>query len=137
NNVHNIRKLLRLVVEHGTASKADAAGYRVGGKTGTAEKPGTTSAGYSSSAQIASFVGAFPIDNPRYVLLAMVDEPKGTDATYGYATGGWVAAPVVSRVVERMGPLLGIRPVYEVPNSDKDPKNWVYYDGRRAHAVSF
>ena len=44
---------------------------------------------------MATFVGAFPMDDPRYVVLAMIDEPKGNDSTFGYATGGWVAAPLV------------------------------------------
>src|SRR3546814_7309291 len=62
------------------------------------------------NARIASFVGAFPVDDPRYVIFAMVDEPKPTKQTYGYATGGWVAAPLVGRLVERIGPLLGVAP---------------------------
>ncbi len=100
--------LMRLVVQYGTGRKADAPGYMVGGKTGTADK--LIGRRYSDDARIATFVGAFPMDSPRYVVLAMVDEPKGNESTLGYATGGWVAAPVVRRVVERIGPLVGIRP---------------------------
>jgi cell division protein FtsI (penicillin-binding protein 3) len=100
--------LMRLVVQYGTGRKANAAGYMVGGKTGTADK--LVGRRYSNDARTAAFVGAFPMDDPRYVIFAMVDEPKGNDSTYGYATGGWVAAPVVRRVVERIGPLVGIRP---------------------------
>jgi len=103
-----MRQLMRLVVSRGTGRKADAPGYGVGGKTGTADKQ--ANGGYSKRALISSFVGAFPMDDPRYVLLALLDEPKGTAKTKGYATGGWVAAPVVRRMVERMGPLLGILP---------------------------
>ena len=103
-----LRKLLRLVVEDGTGGRADAPGYLVGGKTGTAEKSGT--GGYRRQALISSFIGAFPVDDPRYVVFAMLDEPKGTKKTHGYATGGWVAAPVVGKVVRRIGPLAGIRP---------------------------
>src|SRR3546814_2402204 len=66
--------------------------------------------GYARNARIASFVGAFPMDDPRYVVFAMVDEPKPTKETYGYATGGWVAAPLAGRVIERIAPLLGIQP---------------------------
>ena len=91
-----------VVVEHGTGKQADAVGYLVGGKTGTADKE--IAATYRHNALISSFVGAFPMNDPRYVVLAMVDEPKGTKKTYGYATGGWVAAPVVRpHVIERMG----------------------------------
>jgi cell division protein FtsI (penicillin-binding protein 3) len=50
------------------------------------------------------------MDDPRYVIFAMIDEPKPTKETYGYATGGWVAAPLAGRLVERIGPLLGIAP---------------------------
>ena len=103
-----MRQLMRLVVAKGTGRKADAAGYLVGGKTGTADK--AAGRGYSRNSRIASFVGAFPMDDPRYVVFAMVDEPKPTKETYGYATGGWVAAPLVGRLVERIGPLLGIAP---------------------------
>jgi len=106
-----IRRLMRLVVTQGTATMAAAPGYVVGGKTGTAEK--TAGHGYIKKALLSSFVGAFPINDPRYLVIAMVDEPKGTKRTYGYATGGWVAAPMVGRVIKQMGPLLGISPVDE------------------------
>jgi cell division protein FtsI (penicillin-binding protein 3) len=104
-----MRYLMRLIVESGTGSKADAEGYLVGGKTGTAEKTGV--GGYARKALLSSFVGAFPIDDPRYVVLAMVDEPHGTKESAGYATGGWVAAPVVSRAISQIGPMLGMRPM--------------------------
>ena len=87
---------------------ADAPGYLDGGKTGTADK--LKGRRYARGARIASFAGAFPMDRPRYVVFAMIDEPKGNESTHGYATGGWVAAPAVRRVVERMAPLLGIQP---------------------------
>ncbi len=64
-------------------------------------------------ALLSSFVSAFPMNDPRYVLFVMLDEPKGTEKTFGYATGGWVAAPVVRRVIARLGPMLGIAPVDE------------------------
>ena len=103
-----MRGLMRLVVLSGTGRKANAPGYQVGGKTGTADK--LVGRRYADDARIASFVGAFPMRDPRYVVFAMVDEPKGHEGTHGYATGGWVAAPVIRRVVERMGPLVGIHP---------------------------
>ena len=103
-----MRQLMRLVVVKGTGRKANAEGYLVGGKTGTADKQ--VGRGYARNARIASFVGAFPMDDPRYVVFAMIDEPKPTKETFGYATGGWVAAPLVGRLVERMAPLLGIAP---------------------------
>jgi len=103
-----MRSLMRLVVRTGTGKNADVQGYLVGGKTGTAEKQ--VGGKYEKKALISSFVGAFPMTNPRYVVLAVVDEPQGIKATYGYATGGWVAAPVVKGVIERMGPLYGMVP---------------------------
>ena len=77
-----IRSLMRLVVTNGTGRKANVRGYVVGGKTGTAEK--ITRRGYSKSAKLSSFVGAFPMNQPRYVLLALVDEPIGNKLTYNY-----------------------------------------------------
>ncbi len=103
-----IRGLMRLVVEMGTGRQAEVPGYVVGGKTGSAEKP--SESGYRIHALVSSFVGAFPMDNPRYVVLAMIDEPHGTSATYGYATAGWTAAPVVGRVVERIASVLDLAP---------------------------
>ena len=103
-----MRELLRIVVSDGTASKANVVGYRVGGKTGTAEK--TLSHGYSKKAQIASFVGVFPMDDPQYVVLIMNDEPKGNKKSYGFATAGWAAAPYVGNVIRDIAPLVGIYP---------------------------
>lgn len=103
-----MRAMLRLVVAEGTGRKADAPGYFVGGKTGTAEK--TVNGRYVRKALISSFVGMFPSDDPRYLVLAMLDEPHGTEETFGYATGGWTAAPVVGSVVSRIGPMLGVVP---------------------------
>ena len=106
-----IRRLLRLVVAHGTGRLANAEGYLVGGKTGTAEK--VVGRRYKTKALMSSFVGAFPMNAPRYVVFAMLDEPTGTTETRGFATGGWVAAPVVGRVISMIGPMLGMRPVDE------------------------
>ena len=104
-----MRELLRLVVQVGTGKSAEAPGYLVGGKTGTAQKQ--KGRGYAPNARLSSFLGAFPMNAPRYVVFAMVDEPKPNARSYGFATGGWVAAPVVSRVVQRMAPMLGIVPI--------------------------
>ncbi|MFC3173610.1 peptidoglycan D,D-transpeptidase FtsI family protein [Novosphingobium bradum] len=103
-----MRQLLRMIVSVGTGRKADAPGYRVGGKTGSAEKPGAH--GYQRTNLITTFAAAFPMDKPRYVVIAMMDEPQGTVATSGQRTAAWNAAPVVGRVVPRIGPLLGVMP---------------------------
>lgn len=108
----NVRWLMRQVVVNGTGRKADVDAYPVGGKTGTAEKA-RGRRGYDKDAKLASFVAAFPIHAPRYALLVMVDEPKGRKDTFGYATGGWVAAPAVKRIIERAGPMLGMQPLRE------------------------
>lgn len=116
-----MRQLLRMIVSDGTGKKADAAGYRVGGKTGSAEKPGV--GGYQRSSLVSTFAAAFPMDRPRYVIVAMLDEPQGTAATSGQRTAGWTAAPIVGRVVPRIGPLLGIMPdpTRDVDISDLSP----------------
>ncbi|WP_285020105.1 penicillin-binding protein 2 [Novosphingobium sp. fls2-241-R2A-195] len=103
-----IRQLLRMIVQYGTGRKADAPGFRVGGKTGSAEKPGV--GGYRHHSLIATFAAAFPMDKPRYVVIAMMDEPQGTAATSYQRTAAWNAAPVIQRVVPRIGPLLGVMP---------------------------
>ncbi|OUR79199.1 hypothetical protein A9Q83_05035 [Alphaproteobacteria bacterium 46_93_T64] len=106
-----IRKLMRLVVAQGTGKKASARGYLVGGKTGTAEK--AVNGRYKRDALITSFVSAFPMSNPRYVVFAMLDEPKGNASTHGFRSAGWTTAPIVSRLITRIGPILGISPVDE------------------------
>lgn len=103
-----MRQLLRTITLYGTGRKADAPGYRVGGKTGSAEKPGA--GGYRKTSLVSTFAAAFPMDRPRYVVIAMLDEPKGTAASSYQRTAGWTAAPIVNRVVSRTGPLLGVLP---------------------------
>ncbi|MCB2048712.1 MAG: penicillin-binding protein 2 [Novosphingobium sp.] len=103
-----MRQMLRMIVVYGTGKKANAPGFRVGGKTGSAEKPGV--GGYRRSSLVSTFAAAFPMDRPRYVVIAMLDEPQGTVATSGQRTAAWNAAPVVGRVVPRIGPILGIMP---------------------------
>ncbi len=106
-----VRRLMRLVVEKGTGKKAAANGYLVGGKTGTAEK--AVNGRYKRDALITSFVSAFPMNNPRYVVLAMLDEPKGNASTHGFRSAGWTTAPIVSRLISRIAPVLGVKPVDE------------------------
>ena len=105
---YKMRALLRLVVTHGTGKKADAPGYRVGGKTGTADK--VIGGRYSNSLVITTFAGVFPMDEPRYVIVVMLDEPKATAETYGFRYAGWNVAPVVSQTISRIAPMLGVVP---------------------------
>jgi cell division protein FtsI (penicillin-binding protein 3) len=100
-----MRQLLRMIVSAGTGRSADAKGFRVGGKTGSAEKP--QQGRYNKTSLVTTFASAFPMDNPRYVVIAIMDEATGQ---YGLRTAAWTAAPVVKRVIERTGPMLGVMP---------------------------
>jgi cell division protein FtsI (penicillin-binding protein 3) len=104
-----MRRMMRLVVTHGTGSRADAPGYFVGGKTGTAQKLDSRGQ-YMRGRNVTSFVGAFPMQAPRYALYVMLDEPRARAETGGHATAGLIAAPMFRRVVERVGPMLGLTP---------------------------
>lgn len=101
-----MRRLMRAIVVDGSGKAANSAFYNVGGKTGTAEK--NIDGRYQKDRRLSSFVGAFPIEEPRYVVMLSVDEPKGRKDTLGYATGGWVAAPAVGQIVDRVAPMLGV-----------------------------
>ena len=106
-----IRYLMRQVVLRGTGRRAAAPGYLVGGKTGSADK--STGAPGKPKGLLSSFMGAFPMHRPRYVLLVMLDEPKGNKETYFKATGGLVAAPTFAKIVARIAPILRVQPVEE------------------------
>ncbi len=108
-----MRQMLRLIVMRGTGRKGDAPGYRVGGKTGTAEA--AVAGGYDRSRNVATFAAAFPMDAPRYVVLAMLDSPQGTKETGGWKTAAWNAAPVVGRTISRVGAILGV-----IPDTNRD-----------------
>jgi cell division protein FtsI (penicillin-binding protein 3) len=103
-----MNQLLRMIVAYGTGRKANAPGFRIGGKTGSAEKPGA--GGYKKTSLVSTFAAAFPMDRPRYVIIAMLDEPKGTIASSFQRTAAWNAAPIVGRLVPRIGPILGVAP---------------------------
>lgn len=103
-----MRQMLRMISLYGTGRSADAKGYRVGGKTGSAEKAGV--GGYNKTALVSSFAAAFPMDAPRYVVVVVIDEPKGTVASSFQRTAAFTSAPVVGRLVPRIGPMLGVQP---------------------------
>jgi cell division protein FtsI (penicillin-binding protein 3) len=105
-----MRAMMRMIVLDGSGKQADVAGYEVGGKTGSAEKVGRHG-GYSEHSLRTSFVAAFPIDAPRYVVLVVLDEPHGTKETAGFATAGWNAAPTVGTIVAKIAPMLGVFPM--------------------------
>jgi cell division protein FtsI (penicillin-binding protein 3) len=103
-----MRQLLRMISLYGTGRSANAPGYRVGGKTGSAEKPGKS--GYSHKLIVSNFAAAFPMERPRYVVVVVIDEPRGTAASSFQRTAAFTAAPVVGALVPRIGPMLGVRP---------------------------
>ena len=119
-----MRQMLRLIVLRGTGRKGEAPGYRVGGKTGTAEA--AVAGGYDRSRNVATFAAAFPMDAPRYVVLAMLDSPQGTKETGGWKTAAWNAAPVVGRTIARVGAMLGVTPdeSRDIDVSDITPLLW-------------
>lgn len=84
------------VVVNGTGQRAQIANYRIAGKTGTSQKIDPNSGGYSESAIVTSFVGILPVEDPRYVILAAIDEPQTGRA------GGVVAAPIVRQAIEHL-----------------------------------
>ncbi|MBE8220793.1 MAG: penicillin-binding protein 2, partial [Alphaproteobacteria bacterium] len=104
----HLRRIMRSVISDGTGRKADVEGYPMLGKTGSANKP--QDGKYSDDALVTSFVGAFPAQNPRYALMVMLDEPQGTDETFGFSLAGWNAAPVAAEIISRAALFLGVMP---------------------------
>ena len=112
-----MRYLMRLNAEKGSASKANVKGYYVGGKTGTSEK--VIGGRYSKTKLLNSFTAVLPADNPRYLVLIMLDEPQAIEGTHGYATSGWNAAPVAGSVITRIAPLLDVQPRFDLPVAEQ------------------
>jgi cell division protein FtsI (penicillin-binding protein 3) len=112
-----MRYLMRLNAEKGTATKADVKGFYVGGKTGTAEK--VINGHYSKHRLMTDFMAVMPADDPHFLLLIMLDEPKPIPETKGFATSGWNAAPVAAKVIARIAPLLDLEPRPDLPTADR------------------
>ncbi|MCK0198215.1 penicillin-binding protein 2 [Ancylobacter sp. 6x-1] len=110
-----LRYLLRLNAEKGSATKMNelAGGYYPGGKTGTAEK--VINGRYSKTRLLTTFTGVFPMDDPHYLVLVILDEPQAVPGTYGFATAGWNAGPTTGKVIARIAPMLGEMPRTSVP----------------------
>jgi len=113
-----MRALMRLVVLEGSGKQADVPGYAVGGKTGSAEKIDPETGEYNDEAVRTSFVAAFPILAPRYVVFVLLDEPQGLKETFNFATAGWNAAPTTAAIVQRIAPMLGLYPSQDHTTSD-------------------
>ncbi|MBX3580540.1 MAG: penicillin-binding protein 2 [Rhizobiaceae bacterium] len=107
--VEQMRYLYRLNAEKGSGKRAEVPGFRVGGKTGTAEK--VVNGRYSSDKRFNAFLAAFPMDNPQYIVLSVIDEPKPEKPGMA-ATSGLNAAPIVANIIRRSGVLLGVTPEF-------------------------
>ena len=101
-----VRGLMRenVMGKIGTGKRARVGGYNVGGKTGTAEMPGK--GGYQKDKVVTSFIGAFPMDAPKYVTYVVLFEPQGTPETKGGVGAGLNAAPLTAKLIGRIAPLL-------------------------------
>lgn len=106
-----MRKLMYMIVSQGRGKKAKVKGYEVGGKTGTANQLSGRS--YQKGSNMTSFVGAFPMSRPQYIVLIMVDRPQAIKETYGFNAAGWNAAPIAGKVIARIAPLLHVIPISE------------------------
>jgi cell division protein FtsI (penicillin-binding protein 3) len=106
-------QIMRANVTGGSGGKADVPGLSVGGKTGTGEKYDPAIRAYSHQRQVSSFAAVFPTDGPvdadRYFVLILMDEPHPSANTFGFSTGGWVAAPAAGRTIARIAPFLGVQ----------------------------
>ena len=105
-----MRELLYINAQEGSGRRARVPGYNVGGKTGTAEK--AVKGGYATDKRINSFLAAFPIDAPKYVVLVVLDEPKVEEGQV-YATAGMNSAPTVANIISRIGPMLDVKPRFD------------------------
>ena len=117
NTSKSMRKLLRDVVTDGSGKRANVLGYEVAGKTGTANK--LVNGRYVDKKVMATFVSTFPASNPKYALLVMMDEPKGSKETYGFTTSGWNAVPTAAKIIEAIAPQLNVKANYDLDEKRK------------------
>ncbi len=107
-----MRQLLRGVVVKGSGKRANVAGYEVAGKTGTAQK--LVNGKYIDKKVMTSFIATFPVSNPQYALFLMMDEPKASKETFGFATSGWNTVPTAGEIITAIAPQLNIKANYDI-----------------------
>ena len=115
NTTRQMLDLMRTNVVKGTGGRANAPGLRVGGKTGTADK--VVNGRYSNTNEVSSFVAVFPtdgaIEDDRYMVFILMDNPRGSPASSGLRVGGAVAAPVAGHVINRIAPFVNVARRYD------------------------
>jgi len=112
-----MRYLMRLNAEKGSATKVDVKGYYVGGKTGTADK--VVNGRYSKTKVLTDFMAVVPADDPRYLVLVMLDEPQPLPETHGFTTAAWNSGPATARIISRIMPMLGVEPRFDLPPAEQ------------------
>jgi cell division protein FtsI (penicillin-binding protein 3) len=111
----DMRYLMRLNAEKGTATFANVNGYYVGGKTGTADK--VVNGRYSKHKVLTDFMAILPADHPKYLVMTMLDEPQAVQGTHGFNTAGWNVGPTSAKVIARIAPLLDLEPRFNLPEA--------------------
>lgn len=107
-----MRTMLRAVVMRGTGKRANVDGYQVMGKTGTADK--LENGRYNTKKSMASFVSAFPASDPKYAMIVVIDDPKGSKETYWYTTAGWNAVPITKNIISAVAPQLNVKADFDL-----------------------
>ncbi len=132
NTSKQMRDLLRLVVTDGSGKRANVLGYEVAGKTGTANKL-SANGKYNSKVVRTTFVSTFPVSNPQYALLVMMDEPKGSKETWGFTTAGWNAVPTGAKIITAIAPQLNVKANYDLDEARKARIIEASYTGKSVH----
>ena len=125
NTSKKMRQLLRGVVVKGSGKRANVAGYEVAGKTGTAQK--LVNGRYIDKKVMTSFMATFPVSNPKYALFLMMDEPKASKETFGFATSGWNTVPTAGEIITAIAPQLDVQANYDIDDKREKLIEASYY----------
>ncbi len=119
---YKMRQLLRLVVLKGTSKKSNVPGYYVAAKTGTRNML-EASGSYNKDRVSTTFVGLIgeTLQTPRYMLVVLLEDPKGLKKTFGFTAAGWNAAPIGGRILGRVAPIMGLRPRPQLIDQSFEP----------------